>query len=239
MSEERKRLIMSFGAEIELVSHKEGGFLGSIAKSIAYKEGRGNVFLPSQFDNNYNIEAHYETTGPEIVAQMRTMNLNVDAFVAGVGTGGTIMGVARALKEKFPEASMHPLEPANSPILSTGFKVGSHRIQGISDEFIPSIVQLDQLDEIVEVDDGDAIIMAQKLAKQLGLGLGISSGANLLGALKVQEMKGKSKNVVTIFCDCNKKYLSTDLMNEIPVKSNYLSTDVKLIAYEIISCPDY
>ena len=132
------------------------------------------------------------------------------------------------MKEQDSSISIHPLEPANSPTLSTGHKVGKHRIQGISDEFIPTIVDLDELDSIVEVDDGDAIIMSQKLA-QLGIGVGISSGANLIGALKIQNKLGKDAVVVTVFSDDNKKYLSTDLLKEEPVKEGFLSSDVKLI----------
>jgi cysteine synthase A len=122
------------------------------------------------------------------------------------------------------------VEPDNSPILRTGYKVGKHRIQGISDEFIPAIVKLDQLDEIIAVDDGDAIIMSQKLAK-LGLGVGISSGANFIAALKAQEKLGKDAVVVTVFSDDNKKYLSTDLMKEEPVKAGFLSTEIELLRF--------
>jgi cysteine synthase A len=127
------------------------------------------------------------------------------------------------------------LEPAESPTLSTGHKVGSHRIQGISDEFIPAIVHLDQLDEVLKVSDGDSIIMAQKLAKELGLGVGISSGANIIGAIQLQNQPGMNNcNVVTVFSDSNKKYLSTDLMKEEPVKDGYLSPDVELLDYKSI-----
>jgi cysteine synthase len=129
-----------------------------------------------------------------------------------------------------PAISIHPLEPANSPTLTTGYKVGKHRIQGISDEFIPSIVELDKLDDIVNVDDGDAIIMAQKLAN-IGIAVGISSGANFLGALKKQNETGKDKVVVTVFSDDNKKYLSTDLSRPEPVRDDFLSTDVELLDY--------
>src|SRR5208283_4950388 len=119
------------------------------------------------FANEDNPEAHATTTGPEIWWQLRYQGLKPDAFVAGVGTGGTIMGVGRFLKEMHPSVKVHPLEPANSPTLSTGCKVGKHRIQGISDEFIPRIMKLDQLDGIIAPDDGDSILMAQKLAAQL------------------------------------------------------------------------
>jgi cysteine synthase A len=168
-------------------------------------------------------------TGPEIWWQLRWHSLAPDAFVAGVGTGGTIMGVGRYLREKQPSIKLHPMEPSNSPTMSTGHKVGKHRIQGISDEFIPPIVRLDSLDSVIAVDDGDAILMAQKLAAELGLGVGISSGANLLAALMVQNDLGKGAVVVTVFSDDNKKYLSTDLLRQEPVKDGFLSPDIKLL----------
>jgi len=145
-----------------------------------------------------------------------------------VGTGGTVMGVGDFLRHVNPQVKVYPLEPANSPTLSTGRKVGKHRVQGISDEFIPPIVKLDTLDKVVSVDDGDAILMAQKLANQLGLGVGISSGANFLGALLVQEKLGADATVVTVFPDDNKKYLSTDLLREEPVKPDFLAPHVEL-----------
>jgi cysteine synthase A len=233
MSRERISLISSYGAEIRLVSKEEGGFLGSIALAEKMSETHSDVFLPRQFDNTWNCEAHYATTGPEIWAQVNRFGVRPDAFVAGVGTGGTIMGVGAYLKEYNSYIKAHPLEPSNSPTLSTGHCVGKHRIQGISDEFIPSIVQLDQLDEIVEVDDGDAIIMAQKLATVLGLGVGISSGANFLGAVKLQN-ENPGINVVTVFSDCNKKYLSTDYGKPEPIKDDFLSTGIELISEETI-----
>jgi cysteine synthase A len=159
---------------------------------------------------------------------MRSLGLEPQAFIAGVGTGGTIMGVGNYLRQACPSIKLHPLEPSNSPTLTTGCKVGKHRIQGISDEFIPAIMQLDQLDGIISVDDGDSILMAQKLARQLGLGVGISSGANLLGALKVLEHMGPDAVVVTVFPDDNKKYLSTDLMREEPAKDGFLSPEIEL-----------
>lgn len=231
MSSERVNIIKSLGAEIKLVSKEQGGFLGSIEMAEELAASMKNSFLPRQFSNQDNSEAHYQTTGPELYWQLKYNSLSPDAFIAGVGTGGTIMGVGQYLREKNRSIKIYPLEPANSPTLTTGYKVGKHRIQGISDEFIPSIVDLKQLDEVIAVDDGDSIIMAQKLATQLGIGVGISSGANFLGALKVQDMLGSDKVIVTIFPDDNKKYLSTDLLNEEPVKSDFLSTDVELISF--------
>lgn len=228
MSDERKNLIKSLGAEIRLVSKDEGGFLGSISMAENLAKQNPNAFLPCQFTNNDNVEAHYATTGPELWWQLRYRGLKPDAFVAGVGTGGTVMGVGKFLKEQDENIQIHPLEPANSPTMSTGCKVGKHRIQGISDEFIPSIVDLNKLDKIVSVDDGDAIIMAQKLSQTLGLAVGISSGANFLGALKIQNEKGSNNIVVTVFPDSNKKYLSTDLLHEEPQKDGFLSPEVDL-----------
>ncbi|MBL7032931.1 MAG: PLP-dependent cysteine synthase family protein [Candidatus Delongbacteria bacterium] len=228
MSEERINLIRCLGAEIVLVSREGGGFLGSISRAEELAETTEDAFLPRQFSNEDNVEAHYRTTGPEIWWQLRFRALCPDAFVAGVGTGGTIMGAGRFLKEKYPAIRLHPLEPSNSPTLSTGHKVGKHRIEGISDEFIPSILNLGGLDEVISVDDGDAILMAQKLAEELGMGVGISSGANFLGAVKVQEELGQDAVVVTVFPDDNKKYLSTDLLREEPVKKGFLAPHIKL-----------
>jgi len=231
MSRERINIIESLGAQIRLVSKEEGGFLGSIEMAKKLAEKNENTFLPSQFSNDDNIQAHYETTGPELWWQLKYRSIIPEAFVAGVGTGGTVMGVGKYLKEKNPEIKIHPLEPSNSPTMSTGHKVGKHRIQGISDEFIPSIVSLDELDDIVSVDDGDAIIMAQKLSSELGIGVGISSGANFLGALKIQNEMGQNTIVATVFPDCNKKYLSTNLLDKEPVKKGFLSTSISLIDY--------
>jgi cysteine synthase A len=228
MSQERKDLIRSFGAKIRLVSAVEGGFLGSIRMSEAWATETPDAFLPCQFSNEANSEAHATTTGPEIWSQLASVDLKPDAFVAGVGTGGTVMGVGRFLKGQNPAIKIHPMEPANSPTLRTGCKVGKHRIQGVSDEFIPAIVRLNELDGIISVDDGDAILMAQKLAER-GLGAGISSGANFLAALMVQEQMGGDAVVVTVFSDSNKKYLSTDLMKNEPVKEGMLSPDIELI----------
>jgi cysteine synthase A len=228
MSQERINLIRGLGSNVHLVGREEGGFLGSIERAEAIAIREVDTFLPRQFSNADNIAAHTTTTGPEIWWQLRFRNLRPDAFVAGVGTGGTIMGVGRSLRGFHPGVRLHPLEPRNSPTLSTGHCVGKHRIQGISDEFVPPIVHLDELDEVVSVDDGDAILMAQQLAAQLGLGVGISSGANFLGALQVQEGLGEEAVVVTVFPDDNKKYLSTDLLREEPAKAGFLAPEVRL-----------
>ena len=228
MSHERQDLMRSFGAEIVLVSAEQGGFLGSIHLSEELAESRSDVFLPRQFSNLANTEAHETTTGPEIWEQLESAGLCPDAFVAGVGTGGTVMGVGRYLRTRNPEVKLHPVEPAESPTISTGYKVGKHRIQGISDEFIPALVDLTVLDPVVGVSDGDSILMAQKLASSLGLAVGISSGCNFLAALKVQEELGPDAVVATVFADDNKKYLSTDLTHVEPVRPDYLAPEVVL-----------
>ncbi|MBK7214525.1 MAG: cysteine synthase family protein [Bacteroidales bacterium] len=233
MSKERVDIIKSLGATIIPISKEEGGFIGSIRRTEEIAASQPNVFLPKQFANTANAYAHMETTGPELYWQLDAHGLRPDAFVAGVGTGGTVMGVGKFLKSMDPAIRVHPLEPTESPTLTTGCKVGNHRIQGISDEFIPDLLSLKDLDEVVMVNDGDSILMAQKLAARLGLAVGISSGANFIGALKTQNDLGGNATVVTVFSDSNKKYLSTDLMRVEPVKAGYYSPDIELIDYTV------
>ena len=229
MSVERIARMTDYGAEVRLVSREEGGFLGAIARAEALARQPG-WWGPRQFSNPDNPRAHARTTGPEIV---RAIVLDCaqtgalpGAFVAGVGTGGTVMGVGQAMRAAFPGVRIHPVEPAESPTLSTGHKVGAHRIQGVSDDFIPEIVKLDQLDAVMSVHDGDAILMAQTLARA-GLGVGISSGANVVAALRAAPVS------VTVLADCDRKYRSTDLVREEPVKAGYLSPEVELLSVEI------
>lgn len=234
LSKERSDIIRSLGAEVLLISKEQGGFLGSIKLSEELA-AKGDVFLPQQFENLYNAEAHEQTTGKEIWRQLVSIGKTPDAFVAGVGTGGTVMGVGAYLKIMNPKVKIHPLEPAESPTLTTGHKVGSHRIQGISDEFIPAIVKLDELDRVLQASDGDAILMAQKLSRQLGLAVGISSGANVIGAIQLADQMGPEATVVTVLSDSNKKYLSTDLVREEPVRPGYLSSQTAFTDYHPIS----
>jgi len=234
MSQERVDIIRSLGATIIPISKAQGGFLGSIRKTEEIAASQPNVFLPRQFANLSNANAHMESTGPELYWQLNAHDITPDAFVAGVGTGGTVMGVGRYLKSMNPGIRVHPLEPAESPTLTTGCKIGNHRIQGISDEFIPDLVKLDELDHVITANDGDAILMAQQLASHLGLAVGISSGANFIGALKVQNEMRSAATVVTVFSDSNKKYLSTDLMRVEPVKPGYLTPDVELLDFSVI-----
>jgi len=231
MSRERVQLIENFGATVIPVSHEDGGFCGAIELVEAYAEDREHVFLPRQFAHPANVEAHMTTTGPEIESQLRAFRRKADAFVAGVGTGGTVMGVGQYLRRAGRPVRVHPLEPTNSPTLRTGRKVGRHRIQGISDEFIPSILDLEKLDAVIDVWDGDAILMAQALCRRLGLAVGISAGANILGAMKLAEELGEDATVVTVLPDSNKKYLSTDLCHDEPLRDDYLTPHIQLVGF--------
>lgn len=234
LSTERIAIIESLGAEIILMSKDQDGFKGCLQMANEIKAANNNVFLPRQFENYINPLAHEQFTAKEIWLQLRQLNLKPDAFVAGVGTGGTIMGAGTFFRSKNPLVKVHPLEPEESPTLTTGYKSGNHRIQGISDEFVPDVLKLNELDGIVQVSDGDAILMAQKLARELGLGVGISSGANVVGAIKIQQKMKAGAVVVTVFPDSNKKYLSTDLMRKEAVREDYISSKVELIDYEPI-----
>ena len=227
MSQERVKLIQSFGAEITPVTRAQGGFLGSIDYCEKLAESRSDVFLPRQFSNEANCRAHHQGTGPEILKQLQSLGLEPDAFVAGVGTGGTVMGIGSYLKELVPSAKVYAVEPAESPTLSTGHKIGSHRIQGISDDFVPAVMDFSLIDGILGISDGDSILMAQRLASELGLGVGISSGCNFLAAVAVQNQLGSGAVVTTVFCDDNKKYLSTGLLREEMVLDRYMSPNVQ------------
>lgn len=235
LSQERYDIIQLYGGTVEKVSAAEGGFLGSLKRAEQYAQNE-RYFYPDQFSNHINVKAHETTTGPEILMQLLKLGLKPEMVVAGVGTGGTIMGINNYLKKMGIHCLCHPLEPANSPTMSTGGKkIGSHRIQGISDEFIPAITELNKLNEIVSVDDGDSIIMAQKLNKA-GLSVGISSGANFLGTLKKLVEYDRPMTAVTLFCDNSFKYLSTALCREEPVKEGFLSTDVELLEFNFYNC---
>ncbi len=234
MSHERVQLMHSLGADVVPVSKAQGGFVGAVELVRQYAAEHEHVFLPRQFDNPDNVEAHEVMTGPEIEAQLRMLGVEADAFVAGVGTGGTVMGVGRYLRRAGRPVRVHPLEPANSPTLRTGKRTGTHRIQGISDEFVPSILNLAELDPVVDVWDGDAILMSQALCHRLGLGLGISSGANVLGAIKLGAELGPGAVVVTVLPDSNKKYLSTALSEAEPPQDGYITPQVQLDSFDSV-----
>jgi cysteine synthase A len=229
MSAERVQIIRGYGAQIVSVSREKGGFIGCLQMSRQFASTHERVFLPLQFDNTANVEAHRIGTGPEIWRQLQAQGLKPDAFVAGVGTGGTAMGVGDFLRSQSPQVRIHPVEPLESPGLSNRAPQSAHRIQGISDEFVPSIVDLKKLDEPIAVSDGDSILAAQALTRQLGLAVGISSGCNFLAAVEVQDQLGPEATVVTVFPDDNKKYLSTSLMCNEPLKLGYLSPQIQLL----------
>ena len=235
-SKERIELMKLYGANITLISKEEGGFIKCVeeAKELA-KELNG--FLANQFENEDNILAHYETTGKEILEQLD--GRKIAGFVSGVGTGGTLIGIGKRLKETDNQIKIYALEPEKMPILSKGKILGQHKIEGIGDDFVPDIFKRNT--EIIEKDillinDEDAMNMARKLAKELGLGVGISSGANLIGAVLAQEKleENVEGNIVTVFADDNKKYLSTDLGKEIIKGESFISNQVELLDYEIV-----
>ena len=234
MSNERKQILKSFGAEINLISKSEGGFLQCIVKTIEETTKNNNIFLPSQFSNEDNISSHYLATGPEILEKLLKHKLKPDAFISGVGTGGTLMGISKFLKEFDSSIKTFALEPESSPTLSTETVVNSHRIQGIVDEFVPPLFKKDKINSILDIDDGDAITMAQKLAAELGLGVGISSGANFLGCVKVLDILGLDSIVCTVFPDDNKKYLSTDLSKPQTIKDHFLSDKISLLDIKVL-----
>ena len=231
MTQERKHMINKYGATLHDVTVEQGGFIGSVDLANKLAEEIGG-FRPQQFINPYNVDAHYKSTGLEIIAQLKNRKVTPHGFVAGVGTGGTIMGVRKRLLEFFPELKVFPLEPHKAPAMSAGKMGGDHRIQGIGDGFIPEIVKPDILDDVVVVHDGDSIIMAQKLAEELGLGVGISSGANFIGSVMIQNKYGKDFNPITIFSDDSKKYLTSDLLRKEPIEEGYLSSDIELISVD-------
>lgn len=224
-SKERVDLMKLYGANVTLVSKESGGFKKCIELAKEFARNN-NGFLTNQFENLDNIESHYLTTGKEIIDKVY-----VDAFVSGIGTGGTLMGIAKRVKEQNKNAKIFALEPSTMSLLKTNI-VGSHKIEGIGDDFIPNIVNLDMIDDVLLISDIDAINMSKKISKELGIGVGISSGANMIASILLRE-KGY-KNVVTVFPDDNKKYLSTDLTKNIKLKDSYISNEIELIEYEVI-----
>ena len=231
-SKERIELMKLYGANITLISKEEGGFIKCIeeAKNLAKKL---NGFLANQFENEDNVLAHYETTGKEILEQLD--GKKIAGFVSGVGTGGTLIGIGKRLKENDNKIKIYALEPEKMPILSNGKRLGEHKIEGIGDDFVPDIFKRNAgiiEKDILLINDDDAINMAKKLAKELGLGVGISSGANFIGAVLAQ--KNLEGDMVTVFADDNKKYLSTDLGKMMVENASFISEQVELIGYQIV-----
>ena len=207
MSIERRRLMAAFGAEIVLTPGKEG-MMGAIARAEGMVSSDPNSFMPQQFKNPANPQAHYVTTAEEIFADLP----DLDAFVSAVGTGGTITGVGRALRERKCSVELVAVEPSASPVLSGG-KPGPHRIQGIGAGFVPDTCDLSLIDHILQVDDVEAIKHARDLARKEGILCGISSGAALCGALNVAKELGPDAKVVVLLADTGERYLSTDLFS--------------------------
>jgi cysteine synthase len=205
MSEERRSLLAAYGATLVLTPDTRG-MHGAIHKAEEILKEHPEYFMPQQFVNPANPEMHRRTTAQEILQQMPS----VDAFVAGVGTGGTITGVGEVLKEKRPGVRIVAVEPSASAVISGG-KPGYHKIQGIGAGFIPENLNLEILDEVIPVTDQDAAHFTRRLAREEGMLLGISSGANCWAALEVAKRLGPGKIVLTVFCDTGERYLTTEL----------------------------
>lgn len=227
-STERIKLMKGYGAKVVLFSKEDGGFVRCVKEAEKFAK-ENNAFLANQFANEDNFKAHFETTGEEIMKQLPEKAFG---FVSGVGTGGTLMGTGKRLKEEFEDFKIVAIEPDKMPIISQGKIISQHKIEGIGDDFVPDLVDRDAIDEIILVNDEDAVNMSRILAKELGLGVGISSGANLIGSILLNEKLNQP--IVTVFADDNKKYLTTDLSNEIDENKNFISNNIKLINYEIV-----
>lgn len=226
VSLERRKLIEMYGAHVHLVSKEEGGFKKALelAEEFAVKT---NAYRPLQFDNPLNVEAQYLSTGQEIIDSIPDVN----AFVSGIGTGGTLMGIGKRLKDNNPDSKVFALEPSTLSILKMGMQEGSHMIEGIGDDFIPGIIEEDLIDDIVLIDDLDAINMAKRIAKEFGLGIGISSGANFLASVL---MDNDDLKISTVFPDDNKKYITTKLSEKINDNPKLISNKVKLLDFKVI-----
>ncbi|MFS0874119.1 cysteine synthase A [Paenibacillus xylanilyticus] len=211
MSLERRNLLRAYGSELVLTPGSEG-MNGAVKKAEELLKENPSYFMAEQFKNKANVKIHRETTGPEIVEAIQSVGGTLDAFVAGIGTGGTITGTGEVLKEAFPSIKIVAVEPAASPILAGG-KPGPHKIQGIGANFIPEILDQEIYDEIIHIENDDAFETARQVAKEEGILSGISSGAAIRAGLQVAKQLGAGKRVVVIVPSNGERYLSTPLYN--------------------------
>ena len=207
MSKERIRLMENFGASVCLTPKNEG-FEGAVKRTEDIAAHSSGVYLTKQFSNEENVTAHYESTGQEILKQVAE---RIDVVVAGVGTGGTLFGIGKAIREKNPNVKLVAVEPTEAAILSGEKNLKDHKITGIGDGFVPEIVKLKELDYIARVKSDDAVEMAKRLCRQYGLMVGVSSGANILGVAQALERFGRNNVAVTVLPDRAERYFSTDL----------------------------
>jgi len=211
MSLERRNLLRAYGAELVLTPGSEG-MNGAVKKAEEITAENKDYFMPQQFKNPDNVKIHRETTGPEIVEAINSLDGKLDAFIAGIGTGGTITGAGEVLKKNYPNVKIYAVEPAASPLLSGG-KPGPHKIQGIGANFVPEILDRGIYDGVITVENEDAFETARAAAKQEGILCGISSGAAIFAALKVAKELGEGKRVVAVVPSNGERYLSTPLFN--------------------------
>jgi cysteine synthase A len=209
MSLERRNLLKAYGAQLVLTPGAEG-MKGAIKRAEEIQAENPNYFFPQQFKNQANVKVHRETTGPEIVAAINAADGKLDAFISGIGTGGTITGTGEVLKKAFPGIEIYAVEPAASPILSGG-KPGPHKIQGIGAGFVPDILNTDIYSNVIQVENEQAFETSRRVAKEEGILGGISSGAAIFAALQVAKKLGKGKRVVAILASNGERYLSTPL----------------------------
>lgn len=228
VSAERVKIMESYNAKVTLISRKQGGFKKCILESKKLAK-QLNGFLANQFSNLDNILAHYETTAQEIVNQLPE---EIGGFVSGVGTGGTLMGIGKKLKKMNKDVLITAIEPDKMPMISRSRIISNHKIEGIGDDFVPDLINKTLIDKVYLINDDDAINMSRKISRELGIGVGISSGANFLGCALLQE--NVRKPVVTVFADDNKKYLSTDLSKDVDLNEKFISNQIELIDYQVI-----
>jgi cysteine synthase len=209
MSMERRNLLRAYGAQLVLTPGAEG-MKGAIRRAEELQAENPDYFMPQQFKNPANVKVHLETTGPEIVEAINSHDGKLDAFISGIGTGGTISGTGAVLKQNFPNVKIVAVEPSASPVLSGG-KPGPHKIQGIGAGFVPDILNTEIYDQIITVDNDDAFETSRRVAREEGILGGISSGAAIFAALQVAKQLGKGKRVVAVLPSNGERYLSTPL----------------------------